>query len=853
MRRITSSSRKWLHFEADPLGFLCALLPLNANGFLGHPDAQTILSPRLPPLTKTFVMRTEPWEVIEKTLLGPKDPEGDGPRMLVVTGIAGCGKTQIMLKFMKVHESKWVTCMSLSHSSHPSRFANRFFVDGSSEDRIRADIIRNVRALGPDHAQKGFDECLAFLSQPSPKQRLFLYDNVDDPDIDLSSLLPHGDSCAIVITSRNQLLGESNPDSHLQLDIMSMGEAIELLLQGSGSLTAKLEQARKGASALAKALGCLPIALQQARSYMQQTKCSASSYLERLSRSRDKLLGQAIKHQLDMRAISTYAAFETSFGRLSTQAQKFLRLLSYFHWSGFPTELIILASKHRFSMYEWVSTPYDNDYWTGRLMLDDIFLRDGEWDVTNLDEITVSLQNFSLTTVLHGFDTTLLQLHPLVHEWVRSCIPANEKHNYQSASIVLLALGARNDHTAAMQYLPSHVNYMSGLWDTLPINEARAFGYILHENGIFQSALQMREMVVKSLRERKGEDNVDLSDTLWELGLTYRGLGKANQAAELQEEVLRLKEESYGERASATLAASNNLSLTFYDLGRFKEAAALQEKVLKLRKEVLGERHPDTITAADNLAISYRSMNRLNEAMVLQEEAARTLKEVLGEQHPGSMTVSSSLAVTYHELGRLQEAMEIQEEVSRLRKEVLGERHPDTIESSDELAITYRSMGRRDEAVALQQQAIKLWKEVAGELHPGTLKAIGNLAVSYLGLGRLEEALPMQLETLERLKKIRGERHHQTTFAMLALSETYIMMDREEDAASLLDAAEAIISEILGVEHSQYSVCQELKERVKVSAQSGEQPSAPPAEQLPAPDTQGISNQPQSATQGTSV
>jgi GTPase SAR1 family protein len=32
----------------------------------------------------------------------------DGPRMLVVTGMGGCGKTQLVLKFIQVHKNKSV-------------------------------------------------------------------------------------------------------------------------------------------------------------------------------------------------------------------------------------------------------------------------------------------------------------------------------------------------------------------------------------------------------------------------------------------------------------------------------------------------------------------------------------------------------------------------------------------------------------------------------------------------------------------------------------------------------------------------------------------------------------------------
>ena len=49
-------------------------------------------------------MRTKPWEFIEQKLLGVENQGGS--RMLVVTGMGGCGKTQLMLKFMQVHKEQ---------------------------------------------------------------------------------------------------------------------------------------------------------------------------------------------------------------------------------------------------------------------------------------------------------------------------------------------------------------------------------------------------------------------------------------------------------------------------------------------------------------------------------------------------------------------------------------------------------------------------------------------------------------------------------------------------------------------------------------------------------------------------
>jgi hypothetical protein len=54
-------------------------------------------------------MRKKPWEFIEKAMFDVRDfADANEPRMLVVTGMGGCGKTQLMLKFIQVHKNKSV-------------------------------------------------------------------------------------------------------------------------------------------------------------------------------------------------------------------------------------------------------------------------------------------------------------------------------------------------------------------------------------------------------------------------------------------------------------------------------------------------------------------------------------------------------------------------------------------------------------------------------------------------------------------------------------------------------------------------------------------------------------------------
>lgn len=64
----------------------------------------------LPPLTPYFVMRSQIWEAMVKALVdAPLDEPEEMQRIMVISGMRGCGKTTIALKFAKDHLSQYVS------------------------------------------------------------------------------------------------------------------------------------------------------------------------------------------------------------------------------------------------------------------------------------------------------------------------------------------------------------------------------------------------------------------------------------------------------------------------------------------------------------------------------------------------------------------------------------------------------------------------------------------------------------------------------------------------------------------------------------------------------------------------
>jgi tRNA A22 N-methylase len=63
-----------------------------------------VLSPPLPPLTRNYVERKLPMKFIEEALFEEDGAIKSGSKAIVVTGIGGCGKTQIIRNFVEKYK-----------------------------------------------------------------------------------------------------------------------------------------------------------------------------------------------------------------------------------------------------------------------------------------------------------------------------------------------------------------------------------------------------------------------------------------------------------------------------------------------------------------------------------------------------------------------------------------------------------------------------------------------------------------------------------------------------------------------------------------------------------------------------
>jgi len=281
---------------ADRAVVLPAQLPRDLSGFVGRADALARLD----------------------TLLAEPGATPVSGAIVVITGSAGVGKTTLGL--------------------HWAHGAARHFPDGQLYVNLRG-FDATGAVMDPGEAVRRFLEALGVPIRKIPatldaqaallrsclagRRILMVLDNARDTT-QIRPLLPGNGSCAVVVTSRNQLTGLIAADGAqpLQLDVLAPDEARRLLV-------ARLGERRSGAEpaaidAIIGLCACLPLALALAAARaVMQPHLALRAVADELRDARQRWITLAA----DDPSSDVQAVFSWSYEALTPAAARVFRLL----------------------------------------------------------------------------------------------------------------------------------------------------------------------------------------------------------------------------------------------------------------------------------------------------------------------------------------------------------------------------------------------------------------------------------------------------------------------------------------------------------------------------------------------
>jgi tetratricopeptide (TPR) repeat protein len=610
----------------------------------------------LPAVAASFAGREEELDALDDAL-------GVADRAVItqaITGLGGVGKSQVAARYVQQRADGYDVVAWVRAE------------DGGIADlaQLAAKLGAPVEGLSPrECAQLALD----WLGD-STQRWLLVLDNVESAE-QLDDLRPTTGRGRVLVTSRDRALRQFGPV--LAVDVFDEVTATAYLTDRAGR-----PGDERAARQLARALGCLPLALSHAAAYCH----SGTSFTDYL-----QLLGELPARELfDSHPELSYAQTVASTWKTSIEAASadaplaadVLEMAAHLGPDAIPKSLFLMLVD--------VHTAIE---------------RKGLADAFN------ALARFSLATV----DDEAVSVHRLLQKTVRDDAIARDDR-----TAAMRALAALGDAFADDVRLPANWPWCEQLLPhALALADAlkrsgdagpqlirllnRACEY-LHQAEPGQRDLAIAQRALAYAERILGAAHADTLRARNNVVRTYRYAGRTDEAIALFEELLADCERILGVEHLNTLTIRNNLAFNYHDAGRLAEAIALFEGLLGDCERILGVEHHDTLRTRNNLARAYRDAGRVGEAIASFEPLLADRERVLGAEHPATLRTRGNLAHAYLGAGRVGEAIGIFEPLLVDQERIVGAEHPDVLATRSNLALAYEAAGRTDEAERLQQR-----------------------------------------------------------------------------------------------------------------------------------------------------
>ena len=218
--------------------------------------------------------------------------------------------------------------------------------------------------------------------------------------------------------------------------------------------------------------------------------------------------------------------------------------------------------------------------------------------------------------------------------------------------------------------------------------------------------------------------------------------------------------ERFGDDDHVTLSMAIHLARALRYLGQADQAHQLDQDTYSRRLRLLGPDDPATLTAASNLASDLSVLGQKDEALELDEATYQRQNRILGPDHPDTLNSASNLAIDLSVVGQGERAAEILEDTLDRRRRVQGNDHPSTLKAAADLAVIW-SMGQDQRARQMLEDVLPQLEWLQGEDHLHTLAIAMDLAESRYASGETAAAVELGERTLARLRAVHPD--HEVT------------------------------------------------------------------------------------------
>ncbi len=709
------------------------------------------------------------YTLLHKPATGLPDHAGHTPTVAALCGMGGIGKSQVAIEYACRFQHEYTAILWARAESQEVLFAD--FVAIAQHMRL-ADALAFHTPQPPSTPQDATSQQVVQAVTgwlASHTDWLLILDSIEDMSL-ANRFIPPTSQGYILLTTHAQSTSTLAP--RIDVEKMSLDEGTLFLLYRSKLYMPGTQREHIDgpdwieAQDICRLMDGLPLALDQAGAYIEETGCTLHRYIERFRQQRARLLElrgeDSLLHPETVTATVLLAIDKVEQG--NPAAVDLLRLCAFLDAGQVNEELL---------------------------------------GVYDLDALIAALRRYSL--ISRSPDEHTFSLHRLVQATVQDHMEPESRRAWAEYAIEAVNLafppGEKVVVWSLCERCMPHVYACLQHIERWTINSPAAAslfdkaglylltqGHYTRSARLLQIALHMRE----TLSQQEQTEQQALCETINNLASCYLYLGEYAQAEALFTKALTLCEALNGPTHRDVAIVLNNLALTYHKRGMYAQAEQCLKQALAIWEQLPGAAHPDLARTLNDIALLYHQQRQWREAEAYYRRGLAIWEQALGPAHPDLAVHLNNLAMLYAQRRDYAQADPLFRRALEIRERTLGPDHPITAHSLVYLARSCEYQWRYNEAELCYTQALAIRKRALGPDHPEIAHSLCNLAKLYVSQGKHAQAEPLYCQALAIREQSLGSDHPDVASLLQNYAILLVSMKRKDEAIQLARRAKTI-------------------------------------------------------------
>lgn len=306
---------------------------------------------------------------------------------------------------------------------------------------------------------------------------------------------------------------------------------------------------------------------------------------------------------------------------------------------------------------------------------------------------------------------------------------------------------------------------------------------------------EVRPPTEKELRLEEARRLHNETHLLWKAG-------KFAEALPVGERALAMRVKELGEEHIDVSSSVSQLGLIYLELGDYEKGLELYKRSVAIREKISGPDHADLASPISNIGVIYRVLADHTNAEPYLRRALAIREKTLPPNHQSLAFTLGSLGDLYLDKGDYEKSLEYGLRSVSVTEKSLGLEHPNLVNPLGGVGNAYNSRGEYESAQKYYERAIHIAEKNFGPDHPRTGDSLGNSGISYLSQGDYAKAEPLLLRTLDIVEKSLGKEHRSYALVTYNLASLYTETGNYQKAEGLYKESIEVTEKLFGSRHS---------------------------------------------------